>query len=792
TTLRSDLRGIGLYTGTVVSKDEKSASIMVGTPHGRNRIELYREICDIIATKQPAPEEFHVIGAPVAEALLGTHLLEDLGVPAVLLGHRGKMDVGAPTHAPRSLDELRLWIGQHIGLVPIAISIMAVVFLLSFRSAAAVALPLSEVAAAILFVFALMGWCGVPVYLTTAVLPVILTAIGVADEIHIFARYQDLLGEDLLREDLRRDDPSRQDSIDESPQTDHRVILEAAMGEMWVPVVKTSVTTAVGFLSFALSPIGPVRAFGVFTAIGVLFCMAWSLTVVPALLALMNPQRFAGRRADPDRAATGGAGLFARLARLTVRGRFVVVVLAVIVVVIAPQGVRRIEVQDSWIDGFAPSSEFYQATRAFNEDFLGMHVLLITVDMGHTMIAGELGKSAVDHHTLRLPASMVPDPSALVGWFLEMEMVPDRRNVGRGNPKHRGAHRRSTWIEAVEVQDDTVLITLPKRAGSPKLALHSARASKLTYEITPRRLQNPEDLRRLAKLTDFIESLSAYAVGGAIGPADYVATTNLMSRGLKQEERRIPDTRARIRWLWSQYERIRGHERARQIVDKNYARTVITAFLEDANFIDTAELMSAIREYEREHLSPHGITLDFAGDVAVSQTLIDAIVTTQIRSLLISLVGILVVAGVLSRSLVFGMLSVLPCALAVLMNFAFMGWSGMPLGVATSMFAGMTLGIGVDFAIHLLERYRRAVSRGLDVDAAIADALCATGPAIVIDAIAVALGFGILTLSQVPANARLGGLVVVSIAGCLAATLLVLPALLRLLRPGYPRVATPH
>ncbi len=43
------------------------------------------------------------------------------------------------------------------------------------------------------------------------------------------------------------------------------------------------------------------------------------------------------------------------------------------------------------------------------------------------------------------------------------------------------------------------------------------------------------------------------------------------------------------------------------------------------------------------------------------------------------------------------------------------------------------------------------------------------------------LGFGILVLSQVPANARLGGLVVVSIAGCLVATLVVLPALLRIL-----------
>ena len=85
------------------------------------------------------------------------------------------------------------------------------------------------------------------------------------------------------------------------------------------------------------------------------------------------------------------------------------------------------------------------------------------------------------------------------------------------------------------------------------------------------------------------------------------------------------------------------------------------------------------------------------------------------------------------------------------------------------MFAGMTLGIGVDFAIHLLERYRLARSRNMERHAAIADAVEMTGPAVTIDALAVALGFGILVLSQVPANARLGGLVVLSLCGCLAA-----------------------
>ncbi len=239
--------------------------------------------------------------------------------------------------------------------------------------------------------------------------------------------------------------------------------------------------------------------------------------------------------------------------------------------------------------------------------------------------------------------------------------------------------------------------------------------------------------------------------------------------------------------------------------------------MKDANFLSTARLMEAIRDYESEHLTPHGISLQFAGDVAVSQTLIQAIVSTQVRSLLGSLVGIFVVASLLGRSIRWGLFCVLPCALAVLINFAVMGWADVPLGVATSMFAGMTLGIGVDYAVHLMERYRYAQGRvracAPDVacppdgaqartlptsqegpcdptqrsEAAIADAVAETGPAILIDAIAVALGFGVLVLSQVPANARLGGLVVLSIVGCLAATLTLLPALLRVWPPHQVR-----
>jgi predicted RND superfamily exporter protein len=100
------------------------------------------------------------------------------------------------------------------------------------------------------------------------------------------------------------------------------------------------------------------------------------------------------------------------------------------------------------------------------------------------------------------------------------------------------------------------------------------------------------------------------------------------------------------------------------------------------------------------------------------------------------------------------------------------------------MFAAITLGIGVDYAIHLLERFRLARGSGRSVEESLVEAVKITGPPVLIDALAVSLGFGIMTLSLVPANARLGGLVVLNLVTCLAATLLLLPALLSIWRPG--------
>lgn len=753
--LRDDLRAIRLYSGTLVSHDEQSTAIMLAVPSNTERTDLLRTLKKIIAAKGDIPETLHVIGAPVAEALLGTHLLEDLGVPASLLGYTTRGSDELPSWFwPRSLGQLRQLLGRHIGLVPITFALMAAVFLITFRSVTAAVLPLLEVGASIVFVFGLMGWLGVPIYLTIAVLPIILTAAGVADEIHVFDRYAQLLCD--------------------SPGVPHVQVLAQTMGELSSPMIKSALTTAMGFLSFAISPIRPVQAFGVFTAVGILFCMAWSLTVIPAMLALLPARwiRQPGGSLARRKSATGGQGF----AGLMIRRRGWAIVLATLIAVAGVVGSLQVVIQDSWIDGFATSSEFRRATDLFNEQYLGTHLLVLGVGTEPRRLTGSVSAPSISNEAVLVPADVVNDPAVLVGNRIRLTL----RSTDTPATGSRAAwpQKWESWIDAAEKKGDEIVATVSTSPGPPRMMLRLMGSETIDYEIVNQPLQTPDTLQRIAALEAFVDAQKKDAVGGVIGAADYVKTTYLMSRGLDEAFRRIPDHPERIEWLWTQYERIRGRERLRQIVDADYARSLVTVFLKNANFVDTGNLMRDIRAYEREHLTPHGIKIEFAGDVAVSQTLINSIVSTQTGSLLWSFLGSLAVTALLTRSLKWGLLCLVPCALAVVINFGVMGFVGMPLGVATSMFSAMVIGIGDDFAIHLVERYRAARATGMESMAALIDAVGVTGPAIILDALAVGVGFSVMILSQVPANARLGVLLVLSMASCLVGTLLLLPAMI--------------
>ena len=246
-------------------------------------------------------------------------------------------------------------------------------------------------------------------------------------------------------------------------------------------------------------------------------------------------------------------------------------------------------------------------------------------------------------------------------------------------------------------------------------------------------------------------------------------------------DRRFRQVRELPEWnavLYAQADRVLGAQARREIVADDFSAGIVEVFLRHANFRDATALMAWIRTLERELLAPLGGSLSFAGEVAVSQAMVPAIVDGQVRSLAGALLGSALAVALGLRRPGLGLAAIVPALGAVLWTFGVMGWAGIPLGVATSMFCAITLGVGDDYAIHFLER--RELARAAGEAAPTRTAILEAGPAIVWDALAIALGFGLLAASQVPPNRRLGLLVGLALAAAATFALTGLGAVLSL------------
>ena len=129
------------------------------------------------------------------------------------------------------------------------------------------------------------------------------------------------------------------------------------------------------------------------------------------------------------------------------------------------------------------------------------------------------------------------------------------------------------------------------------------------------------------------------------------------------------------------------------------------------------------------------------------------------------------------RSVVLGIIGLLPSALTLLFTFGLMGLlpDYLPLDIAASMLASIGLGVGIDYAIHFLWRYREDGLEG---------AMATTGRSIVVNAAEITAGFSVLAFATIAPMAKFGILTAETLFVAGTATLILLPALLDLLSPA--------
>jgi predicted RND superfamily exporter protein len=217
--------------------------------------------------------------------------------------------------------------------------------------------------------------------------------------------------------------------------------------------------------------------------------------------------------------------------------------------------------------------------------------------------------------------------------------------------------------------------------------------------------------------------------------------------------------------------------------DASAARTRL--FVRNADFARGRELRDFLNPRLSALAARHGVRAHLSGDVPAGLAVVEAIVGNQLGSIGWTAALIAITLLISFRSLRWTAVVMAPIAAATLLLFAALGYAGLPLGIATSMFAALTLGAGVDFALHYCYGYRRERREqraGLDHrghEGAVLATVATAGRGVLWNALVLAFGFLVLAFSALKPNASLGLLLAAAMAVSYMATVVFLPELLR-------------
>jgi uncharacterized protein len=212
--------------------------------------------------------------------------------------------------------------------------------------------------------------------------------------------------------------------------------------------------------------------------------------------------------------------------------------------------------------------------------------------------------------------------------------------------------------------------------------------------------------------------------------------------------------------------------------DEPLRRARVVVYLHGASYARIDRLLASLEPWR-----PVFAGLVPFGDAWISHQTVELLVVGQVRSVTLALVADFLLLLLIFRSWRSALVAVVPTAVAIVGVFGFLATTGIPLSIASSMFAAIALGIGVDYAIHLVVHVDRHRDRGEPLEVALRRGFAETAPAITKSAVAVSAGLALLMLSGIRPNAELGLLVCLSQVLCATATLVLVPALLLAFRP---------
>ena len=323
--MKKRMHEFGIYEDVIVSADGTGTIFAVRPlPDSRDK---YADIYELVKAKVAELEArggnntFFISGRPVIEGVFGTYM-------------------------PQEMKRMQ----------PMIMLLLILLLYVSFRTPRGVFLPLLGVLMAEVWTLGTMAALGINIYTITTMLPILIMAIGIADGVHFLSRERLLAHVQAFEGRKER--------------------LIEVMHELWKPVVMTSVTTGVGFLSMLSSDLPPIREFGVFAAVGISYALLITMLLFPAALMLLKEKKSHAER----KPLFSGYVVWSSQVILNYPKR--IMTFFVILAVISVVGIMKLNVDASMVQQFKPGDPLRHADTVLNQHFSGTTSLDVMIDTG--------------------------------------------------------------------------------------------------------------------------------------------------------------------------------------------------------------------------------------------------------------------------------------------------------------------------------------------------------------------------------------------------------------------------
>jgi len=715
-----------LLKGTVVSEDGKAICLYLPLTSKDLSYTVYTKLNEKIATFKGA-EQYHITGLPVAEDTFGYEMFIQMAISA-----------------------------------PLAMLVIFILMLLFFRKLVLIISPMIVALVSVISTMGLLIGLGYPVHIMSSMIPIFLMPIAVVDSVHILSEFFDLYTQNKGTKNTIRE----------------------VMDNLFTPMLYTSLTSAAGFASLALTPIPPVQVFGVFVAIGIM--IAWLCTVifVPAYV-MMIPTRLRrvkdfGYQGSHSEKKTWLGALLDPGGRFTYNRSKSIITVVLILTAIAIYGITLININDNPVKWFAEGHPIRAADEVLNDHFGGTYMAYLVLDDAS-------GNKADTEFIDGLRERLQEKASELNGQSHQRSRELPKAPEVISKMDKLLLDSFATGKESTDMMKSEFLDKLLNIAGEKEQMASEAAEADVWYELQgffemeKQRLKifkRPEVLRYTSKLEDRLAETGL--VGKSNSISDIVKKVHQELIDGRKENYIIPDSSRAVAECLIQFQNSHTPDDLWHFVRQDYRSVNVWLQLKSGDNKDMTKVSRVVREFFEENNPPIPMEYKWAGLTYINVVWQHKMVWGMLQSFLGSFLVVFIMMSILFRSIRWGLVCMIPLTITIVLIYGLIGLMGKDYDMPVAVLSALTLGMAVDFAIHFLQRARVSLRKTGSWKESSQVMFGEPARAISRNVLVIAIGFLPLLAAPLVPYKTVGIFMFAIMALSGTVTLLVLPAILRL------------